>query len=410
MTEKSTQAANKQKLLFVQTTQGYAGRLSRESQFIFNYGTTDPACEISLTTPLTDKSYAGNVLTGVLRQNLPEGYLLSWMHQHFGKTMKMDDFNILAIIGEDMIGRVRCTRAQEDDLHMNGGESLADLLAWKGTEDLFEYLSKKYASTSGVSGIQPKVLLSAQVDSGRELVEKSSIKDRNLIVKAGGVDWPGLAENEYHCMSMARKAGIVTPQFWLSDNKEVFIVERFDVGANGEYLGFEDMTSLTARTEKYHGSYEMLAKVIEHFVSPRHKASSYLELFKAVVFSAAVRNGDAHLKNFGLLYTTPQTEDVRLSPMYDVVNTTCYLPRDIFALSLNKTKSWPDRAALVAFGEKNCLIDRPADIIDHILEAAMAYRPEVEPGDIWHGIQREIEKGCASLQATKVFPVKKMSG
>ncbi len=34
------------------------------------------------------------------------------------------------------------------------------------------------------------------------------------------------------------------------------------------------------------------------------------------------RRGDAHLKNFGMLYTSPS--DVRLSPMFDVVTTTIY--------------------------------------------------------------------------------------
>ena len=84
------------KELHIHTTQGYSGLLSRESQIIFNYLTDDVHCEISLATPLTRKSYAANILPGVLRQNLPEGFLLNWLLEHLGKTMKMDGFNILA--------------------------------------------------------------------------------------------------------------------------------------------------------------------------------------------------------------------------------------------------------------------------------------------------------------------------
>lgn len=99
---------NKVKLLHIQTTQGYAGTLVRESQIVFNYRAGSTTQEIGLTMPLTAKSYSANTMPGVLRQHLPEGYLLNWIKQHFGKTMRLDDFSLLALTGKDMIGRVRC--------------------------------------------------------------------------------------------------------------------------------------------------------------------------------------------------------------------------------------------------------------------------------------------------------------
>ena len=77
-------------------------------------------------------------------------------------------------------------------------------------------------------------------------------------------------------------------------------------------------------------------------------------LFEAVVLSVVLRNGDAHLKNFGLLYTSPASEDCRLSPLYDVICTTAYLPRDQMALKLAKTKAWPNRRVLLEYGKRNC--------------------------------------------------------
>lgn len=62
---------NKISLLRVSTTQGFCGLLSRESQHIFNYRTDQRDREISLTMPLTSRSYSSNILPGVLRQNLP---------------------------------------------------------------------------------------------------------------------------------------------------------------------------------------------------------------------------------------------------------------------------------------------------------------------------------------------------
>lgn len=261
------------KHLHVHTSQGPAGSLIRESQHVFNYGTQDPSCEVSLTMPLTSKSYAANILPGVLRQNLPEGFLLDWIRQHFGKTMKMDSFNLLAITGKEMIGRVRCRNDSRTAHPVTRGESLHELLTWRGTEDLFAYLSEKYAASSGIAGVQPKVLIERKSDHG--IVEKSAIKDSGLIVKAAGIDYDGLAENEYHCMSIARLAGLQVPEFWLSENKSLFIVERFDRTAQGDYLGFEDMTALTGRQneEKYSASYEITANVVATFASPQYVGS-----------------------------------------------------------------------------------------------------------------------------------------
>jgi len=36
-------------------------------------------------------------MPGAIRQNLPEGFLLGWTKEKFGKTMKINDFNILTL-------------------------------------------------------------------------------------------------------------------------------------------------------------------------------------------------------------------------------------------------------------------------------------------------------------------------
>ena len=175
---------SKLKLLHVHTTQGLAGELARESQYVFNYRASASCQEIGLTMPLTSKSYAANILPGAIRQNLPEGFLLGWIRENFGKTMQMDDFNLVALTGRQTIGRVRCSADKVEPQEEASSEDLGELLAWKGTESLFAQLSLKYAAVSGISGVQPKVLLSASSASHAEVVEKSSMKARGMIVKA----------------------------------------------------------------------------------------------------------------------------------------------------------------------------------------------------------------------------------
>lgn len=378
------------KSLRVLTTQGPAGDLVRESQIVFNYRTDRKDCEIALTMPLRSASYAANILPGVLRQNLPEGYLMDWIVAHFSKVTRLDDMTIMSIAGRRSIGRVHCQG--ERSAAPNTKERLKTILTWKGTESLFEELSEQYAAISGVSGVQPKVLVPAQRDD--DVIEKVSMKDSEFIVKSSGEDYPFLAENEFHCMSIAKNAELDVPNFWLSDDKKLFVVERFDLGEAG-YLGFEDMTALTNRqnAEKYDGSYELIAKVIKDFAAPAYRAQSLESLFSTVALSALVRNGDAHLKNFGLLYTHPQSGDYRLSPIYDIVTTTAYLPKDVLALKLNKSKGWPLKRDLIKFGREDCDLDRPQEIIERISDAATSYRPD-ESSKIWEKMKPIIDHGC----------------
>ena len=74
------------------------------------------------------------------------------------------------------------------------------------------------------------------------------------------------------------------------------------------------------------------------------------KLFTLIALNCALRNGDAHLKNFGIVYEDVLGE-ARLAPVYDLVTTSIYLPKDCLALTLNGTTQWPDSKALRRFGE-----------------------------------------------------------
>ena len=116
----------KNKHLHVRTSQGYAGELVKESQYVFNYDTDAKASEISLSMPLTAASYVSSILPGVIRQNLPEGFLLSWIRENFAKTMPMDDFNMLTLTGQNTIGRVQCHLERDSAYRTQSGEDLSE--------------------------------------------------------------------------------------------------------------------------------------------------------------------------------------------------------------------------------------------------------------------------------------------
>jgi serine/threonine-protein kinase HipA len=67
-----------------------------------------------------------------------------------------------------------------------------------------------------------------------------------------------------------------------------------------------------------------------------------------VIYACTVGNGDAHLKNFSVLYQ--HAEDVvKLAPAYDIVSTQPYLPKDSLALTMQDSKDFPRRDRLIRF-------------------------------------------------------------
>lgn len=107
-----------------------------------------------------------------------------------------------------------------------------------------------------------------------------------------------------------------------------------------------------AAEQKYSKSYSAIAKAVRMFCPARYIQSSLAQLFAMVSLSCIVGNGDAHLKNFGLLYSDPIQRDARLAPAYDIVNTTAYLPDDVLALDLAGNKSlFASRQGLIEFAD-----------------------------------------------------------
>lgn len=372
--------------LRVSTPQGDAGELTQEQgQFLFGYGTSGMAAPaasaISLTMPVRKAQYAHAALHPIFQMNLPEGFLLEALQNRLAKIVHLDPMLLLALSGgQAPIGRVAVQSSFVNPLAsaQGRGERLSEILAWDGTESLFAELVDKYIYRTGISGVQPKVLVPQAMEP---LPTKATVRTADLIVKSGRQEYPGLAANEFLCMSIAKESGLEVPEFYLSKNQELFVMQRFDRAPDGTSIGFEDMAALAgfSSRDKYKTSYTHVAKLVEAFASAGQVTPSLHALFDMVALSCLVGNGDAHLKNFGLLYTDLSTSDCRLAPAFDVVNTTAYIPEDVLALDLCGQKSFfSARHGLLDFA-KVCQVADPHDRLQRlILTAEFVIQREAE--------------------------------
>jgi serine/threonine-protein kinase HipA len=150
------------------------------------------------------------------------------------------------------------------------------------------------------------------------------------IAKFNREDLPSLVLNESSTLQLGREV-LGSSEITKAERAQLrgfdgiaLLVERFDRHGH-ERLRLEDLAQILSKPRgrdfngKYQSSYEEAAGAIT-----KYSARSRIDLaryFALVVFNMVVGNADAHLKNFSLL---ERPEGLRLSPAYDLVNTTVY--------------------------------------------------------------------------------------
>lgn len=336
---------------------GVLDRLAARGSTFAYEASASPDLAVSVTMPVRVQSWDGKFgLLPIFEMNLPEGALRARLTRQFAKaTGTFDDFDLLGVVGRTQIGRLHYSGMDQDLTEEVPFQSIDEILRARRDGELFTYLLERFAAHSGLSGVQPKVLIRANDGkvSDPKVRKSPRIMSATHIVKLWEEDeFPELAANEYFCLSVAKCLGLEVPPFFLSDDGGALIIERFDL-SDGAYLGFEDFCVLNAlgTADKYKGGYETrIFRRMREFVSPAEVAKSLEDLFRLFALNCAVRNGDAHLKNFGITY-----KDVNgiatMAPVYDVVTTWPYIAHDPMALTLDGSTSWPDRKGLIRLAQ-----------------------------------------------------------
>ncbi len=364
------------RLLDVAVNSAPSGRLAHTSTYTFDYARDDPTQPgVSLLMPPATLRFDGGVaLFPAMDMNLPEGYLFQQIRDFFPKQA-ITPMHLLALMGDNGIGRLGYRLPDAPTTRITAPVNKAELLASSRGPALFQELMHAYLSTGvGISGVQPKIMVP----------DRATVPVPTLIVKLAADRYPGLSANEFMCLSAAREAGIQVAPFDLSEDGSLLVIDRFDITPNGARLGFEDLASImgqrvrdTLSDRKYHGSYERMATALKLINLPKAQLARF---FEQVAFTAMVRNGDGHLKNYGVLYSG--VDDVRLAPLFDAVTTAIYkyqrfeggpeLEDHTLALKLfagpKGSKVYPYAAELLDFGHRICGVAHPGVVLERIAQ------------------------------------------
>jgi serine/threonine-protein kinase HipA len=249
------------------------------------------------------------------------------------------------------------------------------LLATRYTPEVFDELVRAYMSTgAGIGGMQPKIMVPDRV----------SVPVPTIIVKAAAPSYPGLSAQRIPVPDSGRPRRHRDTHLRPLGRRTTAAGRPLRHRRDGSRIAFEDIAALMGlrvrdiqSDRKYHGSYQRIAELMRYLQLPIENLERF---FEQVAFSVMVHNGDGHLKNYGLLYTS--AADCRLAPMFDVVTTALYrytryeggpeLEDRTLALKLfagkGHTKAYPTTEELLQFGSKVCAVAKPERVLARIAE------------------------------------------
>ncbi len=269
---------------------------------------------------------------------LPEGPLRDLIARQAGVSVYREFF-LLHHLGEDLPGAVRIVA--DEVFPETAGAALS-------ATDEHQREGDWHFSLTGVQ------LKFSALREGRGMTIPVSGTGGDWIVKLPDARFPDVPENEHATMRWAEASGITIPEIQLIPVAEIsglppeastvagqaaLAVRRFDRPLAGKRVHIEDFAQILGLypEQKYASyNYETLANLVYKLAGE----AELDEFIRRLVFVVAAGNGDAHLKNWSLIY--PDGVNARLSPAYDFVSTIQYKADDQLALNLARSKRWQD--------------------------------------------------------------------
>jgi len=278
---------------------------------------------VSERLPAGGEPYAEPAARAFAANLLPEGDWRAQLCRRLQLPVE-DDFGLLCRLGNDCAGAVTFDHS--------GASSLSDGYTPLPEATLRRWLEDPLArpSPDGAPGLR-RTLAGAQDKLILHLAEGEAYlceggAPSTVIVKPDiphgfrGVELTAL--NELFCMQLAAAVGLRVPRaFWFAG---AVAVERFDrrlVGSRLERVHQEDFAQLTGTLPeaKYDLTLRDCFVAVDRFATDA--PATRRELVERLLFNLLIGNGDAHAKNFGLLFG--ETGAV-LAPAYDLLCTEVY--------------------------------------------------------------------------------------
>jgi serine/threonine-protein kinase HipA len=331
------------------------------------------------------------------------------LREIYSSRMKLPPFfsNLLpeGVLREYMVKRLKIHHDHEFDLLMALGASLPGAVRALPADELPQSAISYPPGTTHAAADETPIKFSLGGSQLKfSMIERGgrfTLADGNdeWIVKPPHPTHPNVPANEYTMMLLAAAAGIQTPEVKLVKPDDVdlgglaglsipqwetwaYAIKRYDRTAAGRVHveDFAQVFNVHADQEYKATNYDTIGRLIFDLFPNRFEQIA--EFVRRLVVNILVGNGDAHLKNWSVIYrdkVTPQ-----LAPAYDVVSTIHYVQNDSLALNLGGEKRF-DAIDESHFDRLARRMEAPPKfVLDVVKETVKTARKE------WPGIIREV--------------------
>jgi len=279
----------------------------------------------------------------VLSNLLPEGALRQWMAQSL-KVHVDNEFPLMAHMGRSLPGAIEATPIAAGNLPAWALDHREQVQA---VQIDVEHQQNKFS----LAGVQMKFSSVRNQDGSFNI--GTDANDNSWIIKTPSTVHRHVPYNEFSAMRLAEAAGVNIPEIKLVELSELdnlpdiqlpnethaYAIKRFD-REGGQRIHTEDFAQIfqVYSHDKYKKhNYEQIGNALYSYSNQGLK--DVQQMARRLLVNILLGNGDAHLKNWSVIYTNQQRPN--LSPAYDIVSTIPYVKgEEEFALNMAKNKNW----------------------------------------------------------------------
>ncbi|HEX3468289.1 MAG TPA: HipA domain-containing protein [Candidatus Elarobacter sp.] len=249
---------------------------------------------------------------------LPEGRLRTYLAEAAGVDERNEEA-LLTVLGDDLPGAVivRSTTEPAASFQVNAARN------------------EEHPMRFSLAGVQLKFSALLDPDAKGLTIPVSGVGG-DWIVKLPSRRFEALPQAEAMAMTFAARCGIDVPEHRLVPLSDIhglpeniaesadsaYAIRRYD-RAGGHRIHQEDFAQVLSEYDKYQKP--VYTRIAEALVVA-FRFEDLEEFLKRLVFNIAIANGDAHLKNFSVVY--PNGIDPVLAPAYDLVPTRRFVKND----------------------------------------------------------------------------------
>jgi len=299
-----------------------------------SYLQSPKASKLSASLPLRETSFDHVPTFAFFTGLLPDEYVRKRLTRYLGLSEK-NTFALLKEIGGECAGAVSLypegygPRTQTNPTYR--------ILEEAEAHDILSHLDKRpmLAGEEDIrisgAGAQNKLIISLL--DGKIAIPTGNTPSTHII-KPAIRDIAHSVHNEFFCMKLAKAIGLPVPEVsihWLGD-EPYYLIERYDRVLSKENpikrLHQEDFCQALhiPAEQKYESEggpslSQCFAFLDQRLSSGTMAGRNKITLLEGVIFNFLIGNGDAHGKNFSLLY---EGEKESLAPFYDMMSTVIY--------------------------------------------------------------------------------------